>query len=152
MQVFAAKLASSGTHFRINVPSESNFSLWLMGLNTRKYGGVGAGGGRPLPAAVVAGKVVIDEVLGKPFAPPPIHQQVLGEELRGHHAKSVVHPAGGHQQRGRRPPAGSRFVPRTRLEFISLLRHSTASVESQGRFMHTRGSRETWRKVATPVR
>ena len=32
--------------------------------------GIGAGGGRPLPAPVVAGKVVVDEMLGKePFAP-----------------------------------------------------------------------------------
>ena len=48
---------------------------------------IGAGRGRPLPATVVAGKVVVDEMLGKePFAPAPIHQQVFGEELRGHHA------------------------------------------------------------------
>lgn len=84
--------------------------------------GIGAGGGRPLPAPVVAGKVVVDKVLGKePFAPAPIHQQVFGEELGGHHAQAVVHPAGGHQAALGgidQWVAGSSFAPGLELIFV----------------------------------
>ena len=121
MQVFAAKFGQFGDP----LSNERAVRIELFALadgieHPEIRRGVGAGGGRPLPAAVVAGKVVVDEVLGKkPFAPPPIHQQMFGEELRGHHAKSVVHPAGGHQAAlggVHQRVAGSSLAPG--LEFI----------------------------------
>lgn len=56
--------------------------------------GVGAGGCGPLPAAVVCGKIAIDEVAHEvAFAPLPIDEEVFGEEHGGDHAAAVVHPA-----------------------------------------------------------
>ena len=59
-------------------------------------GGVGAGGGGPLPSTDVAGLVVVDEGLHEEaFAEDPVGVEVFCEEHGGDHAEAVVHEAGG---------------------------------------------------------
>ena len=44
---------------------------------------VRAGGGRPLPAAIVRGRLAVDQALHEEsLSPPPVEEQVLGEEAR----------------------------------------------------------------------
>ena len=60
--------------------------------------GVGARGRRPLPAAVVAGRVAVHEPAHEPaLAGAPVDVQILGEKARDDHAHAVVHPAGRRQ-------------------------------------------------------
>ena len=57
--------------------------------------GVGAGSGCPLPAAVVGGRVAVEQVVHEPaFAPLPVDQQILDQEGGHDHARPIVHPAG----------------------------------------------------------
>ena len=57
--------------------------------------GVAAGRRRPLPAAVVRGQLVVDQVEREVrLAAAPVDAEVLGEKARRHHAQPVVHPAG----------------------------------------------------------
>ncbi len=65
------------------------------GVEDAKPGlGVAAGGGGPLPAAVVGGQVIVVQVLGKKaLAPAPVDAQVLGQKTGHHHAQAVVHIA-----------------------------------------------------------
>lgn len=55
---------------------------------------IDAGRGGKSPAAVVGGKVAVDEVLHKvALAHSPVDQEVFGEEGGDDHAAAVVHPA-----------------------------------------------------------
>src|SRR5829696_1692806 len=57
-------------------------------------GGIGAGPGDPLPAAVVGGEVPVHQVLEEEAGTlAPVDQQVLGQERGHHHAGPVVDPA-----------------------------------------------------------
>jgi hypothetical protein len=48
----------------------------------------------PLPVAVVAGLVAIQEQPHEPgLAPPPVNAEILGQERAHHHTHPVVHPA-----------------------------------------------------------
>ena len=56
---------------------------------------VAAGRRRPLPAAVVRGELVVDQVQREVrLAAAPVDAEVLDEEARRHHAQPVVHVAG----------------------------------------------------------
>ena len=60
--------------------------------NSKVRDAVGTGGGRPLPTSVVRGEIAINQTAHKVFfAPPPVDEQILGEEHRGHHTKAIVH-------------------------------------------------------------
>ncbi len=76
---------------------------------------VAAGGGGPLPAAVVGGQVVVVQVLGEvALAPAPVDAQVLGQKAGHHHAQAVVHVAGLPQLahgRVHQRVAGARLAP-----------------------------------------
>jgi len=51
--------------------------------------------GGPLPAAVVAGQFVIEQLLGEVgLSPSPVDQQVFGQETGCDHAHPVVHVTG----------------------------------------------------------
>ena len=53
--------------------------------------GVRTAAGGPLPAAVVAGQVEIEQFFGEvSFPPTPVDEQVFGEETGGNHAYAVV--------------------------------------------------------------
>lgn len=54
--------------------------------------GIAAGGGCPLPAAVVGGEVEVDEFLCEVSLPPAsVHEQVFYQKAGGYHAQAIVH-------------------------------------------------------------
>ncbi len=57
-------------------------------------GGVRTGGGGPLPAAVIAGEVAVNQMTHEVFlAPAPVDEQILRKKHGHYHAQAIVHPA-----------------------------------------------------------
>lgn len=103
---------------------------------------IGAGGGAPLPAAVVRRQVAIDQVAHEEaLALAPVDQQVLGQEHGDDHAQAVVHPAGFQQLAHGRiddRQAGAALLPGGQI--FGAWRHGSASVSRRkARWRDTRG-------------
>lgn len=57
--------------------------------------GIGAGGGRPLPAAVIGRPIAIDKLRHEiALAPAPIDKQIFDQKTGGDHSQPIVHPTG----------------------------------------------------------
>lgn len=97
VDLLVVEIPQFGTPF----PDERAFAVELTALENRVEDsevrlGIHSGGRAPLPSSVVAGQVKVEEEIGKVrLTSPPIDQKILGQEHRDHHAKAIVHPAGG---------------------------------------------------------
>src|SRR5690606_3092806 len=99
MDVFAVELVKLGNPGadKVTVGIET-LALPYRAEHPEVRRGISTGRRTPLPAAVIGGKVTINEVLHEEaFAPAPVDKQVLGQEHGDHHAQPVMHPAGSAQ-------------------------------------------------------
>ena len=56
---------------------------------------IGAGRGRPLPAAVIRSEIAVDQLRDKiALSDTPVDKQILHQKAGGNHSQAVVHPPG----------------------------------------------------------